>query len=121
MSASEESLRPRELAVLLLASGDLRPRIRARDQEADRAGLALKRRVLDRLAALDPEPSELIATLARVIDEIGPPTGPTRGVALSFQEDWQAALVSPEWIAYLLAEAADAGEEEARRARRVPR
>lgn len=121
MSDSDETLRPRDLALLLLASGDVRPRIRARDQEADRTGLALKRRVLDRLAALDPEPPELIAALAQIIDEIGPPTGPTRGVAISFQDDWQAALAAPEWIAHLLAAAAQAGEEDTRRARRIPR
>lgn len=121
MSEPEPTLRPRDLALLLLASGDLRPRIRARDQEADRTGLDLKRRVLDRLAALDPEPPALNAVLAQIIDEIGPPTGPTRGVAISFQDDWQAALVSPEWIAHLLAEATQAGEEDTRRARRIPR
>src|SRR5437870_12937151 len=104
MSASDDS-RPRALAVLLWASGDLRPSKRARDQEADRTGLALKRRVLDRLSALDPEPNEINAALARIIDEIGPPTGPTRAIALSFQDDWQAACASPEWIAHLLNEA----------------
>jgi len=34
-----EPLRPRDFAVLLLSSGDLTPRQRARDQVADRAGL----------------------------------------------------------------------------------
>src|SRR5262245_50365097 len=119
MNQPDETLRPRDLAVLLLASRDLRPRVRARDQEADRAGLALKRRVLDRLAALDPEPNELTAALAQIIDEIGPPTGPTRGVALSFQDDWQAARTSPHWVAHLLAEATQANAEDARRARPI--
>jgi hypothetical protein len=105
--------------LLLLASGDLRPRIRARDQEADRAGLNLKRRILDRLAALDPEPEEVVATLARIIEEIGPPTGPTRAVAQSIQDDWNAALAAPEWVAHLLREATHTSEEDARRARRT--
>jgi hypothetical protein len=116
---SERTLRPRDLALLLLASGDLRPRIRARDQEADRAGLTLKRRVLDRLAALDPEPDEFVTALAQIIEEIGPPTGPTRAVAQSFQEDWHAALAAPEWVAHLLAEATLTSEEDAPRARRT--
>src|SRR5215470_7837155 len=64
-----EVLRPRDLALLMLASGDLRPRQRARDQQADRAGLELKRRLLDRVAALDPEPEGLQAALAQVIEE----------------------------------------------------
>ena len=115
-----DSLRPRDLALLLLASGDLRPRIRARDQEADRTGLDMKRRVLDRLAALDPEPEQLTGTLAEIIDEFGPPTGPTRAVAVSFQEDWQAALAAPDWVAHLLAEATHANEEDGRRGRRNP-
>ena len=99
-----EVLRPRDLALLLLASGDLRPRQRARDQQADRAGLGLKRRLLDRLAALDPEPDALQAALARVVEELGPPTGPTRALALAFREEWQAATRSPAWVAQLLEE-----------------
>ena len=63
---SPEPLRPRDLALLLLASRDLRPRQRARDQQADAAGLALKRRVLDRVAALDPEPAEFEAALVEL-------------------------------------------------------
>jgi hypothetical protein len=100
-----EVLRPRDLALLLLASGDLRPRQRARDQQADRAGLDLKRQLLDRLAALDPEPDALEAALAGVVEELGPPTGPTRALALAFREEWQAAVGSPDWVAQLLEEA----------------
>jgi hypothetical protein len=98
-------LRPRDLALLLLASGDLLPRQRARDQRPDLAGIELKRRVLDRIAAVDPEPEELEATLASIVEECGPPTGPTRAVALSVREEWLAACVSPEWVAHLLSEA----------------
>src|SRR5215470_9439082 len=102
-----EVLRPRDLALLLLASGDLRPRQRARDQQADRAGLDLKRRLLDRLAALDPEPDTLEETLARIIDEFGAPQGPTRAIAVSVWEEWQMASASPAWVAQLLDEAAE--------------
>jgi hypothetical protein len=99
------SLRPRDLALLLLASGELLPRQRARDQQADRAGLALKRQMLGRLTALDPEAEELEAALLRIIEEIGPPTGPTRAIALSFREEWQAASASPDLVSHLLAQA----------------
>lgn len=99
-------LRPRDLAVLLLASGDLLPRKRARDQQADRAGLALKRRVLERLAALDPEAADLEATLARIVDELGAPTGPTRAVALGILEEWQSACLSDALLSHLRGEAA---------------
>ena len=45
----EGGVRPRDFALLLLASRDLAPRKRARDQQADRAGLELKKRVLTAL------------------------------------------------------------------------
>jgi hypothetical protein len=82
------------------------PRQRARDQQADRAGLELKRRLLDRLAELDPEPAELQAALFRIVEEIGPPTGPSRAIALNVYEEWQAACATPELTAHLLGEAA---------------
>jgi hypothetical protein len=114
-------MRPRDLALLLLASGDLLPRQRARDQQADRAGLDLKRRVLERLAALDPEPADLEAALVRIVEEAGPPSGPTRAVAAVVRDEWLAACTSPEWVAQLLGEAASAGEREDGRGRRLPR
>ena len=112
-------MRPRDLALLLLASADLLPRQRARDQQADLAGLALKRCLLDRLAALDPVPEQLDATLARIVDEIGPPTGPTRALALSIRDEWQSAQTQPEWIDHLLHEAVEQGEEGRPHGRRV--
>jgi hypothetical protein len=116
MSASDEVLRPRDFALLLLASGDLAPRQRARDQQADRAGLDLKRRVLDALAARDPEADEMEAVLLDLVEEIGPPTGPTRAIALALYEEWQSAVLSPGWIAHLLREAVEeSGKERTRR------
>jgi hypothetical protein len=114
-----DPLRPRDLALLLLASGSLLPRQRARDQQADRAGLGLKRRVLDRLAALDPEPEELEAALLQIIGEFGEPTGPTRAIALSLRDDWEAARASPEWVAQLLGEAVRDSAEGKPRGRRL--
>jgi hypothetical protein len=114
-----EPLRPRDLALLLLSSGDLLPRQRARDQQADLAGAALKRRFLEQLAALDPEPEELEAVLLRLVDESGPPSGPARAVAGVVRDEWRAACAAPEWVAYLLDEAVRGGGE-GRRGRRVP-
>jgi hypothetical protein len=114
-----EPVRPRDLAVLLLSSGDVLPRQRARDQQADRAGLELKRRVLEHVAAADPEPDELEAALVRAVEEVGPPAGPTRAVAAAFRDEWQAACASPEWLAHLLEQAVRGGEEGGR-GRRVP-
>jgi hypothetical protein len=114
---NSEPLRPRDLACLLLASGDLLPRKRARDQQADRAGLDLKRRILDRVAALDPEPAELEAALVRIVDELGPPTGPSRALATLVRDEWRAACAAPEWVEHLLSEATRANEEERGRGR----
>jgi hypothetical protein len=102
---SDEPLRPRDLALLLLASGDLWPRQRARDQQADRAGLQLERTLLEQLAALDPEPEDLETALAGIVHDLGPPTGPTRAVAATIRDEWRAAQASPEWVSYLLDEA----------------
>jgi hypothetical protein len=118
----QDLLRPRDLALLLLASRDLLPRKRARDQQADLAGLQLKRDMLSRLAALDPDPppsTELEAALVRIVEEIGTPTGPARAIAVSIREDWEAASTTPEWVAYLLDDAMRETREE-RRGGRVP-
>jgi hypothetical protein len=108
-------LRPCDFAMLLLSSGDVTPRQRARDQQADRAGLELKRRVLNLLVALDPEPADLEAALLAIVEELGPPTGPTRAIALALLEEWQAASAAPEWTAHLLGEAVRGPEAEGRR------
>ena len=104
-SASSDPLRPRDLALLLLTSGDLLPRRRARDQQADRAGLDLKRQVLERIAAVDPDPAALENTLLRIVEELSPPSGPVRALAVLFREEWQAACAAPDWMGHLLAEA----------------
>jgi hypothetical protein len=104
--------RPRDFALLLLASPDLLPRKRARDQRADVTGLDLKRRVLELLADLDPEPAEMEATLANCIDQFGPPYGPTRAIAILINEEWQAASVTPEWALQLLEEATQCSQRE---------
>jgi hypothetical protein len=119
-----EPLRPRDLALLLLASGDLLPRQRARDQQADVAGMDLKRHLLDRLAALDPEPDEIEASLLRIVEEIGTPQGPTRAIAAGIRDDWQSACAAPEWVAQLLADATNrtaTATEGRHRGRRVSR
>jgi hypothetical protein len=105
MSNRLEPLRPRDFALLLLGSGDLLPRQRARDQQADLAGLELQRRVLNELVARDPEPDEIEALLMDVVEEIGPPTGPTRAVAAMVRDEWRTAASVPGWVDHLLGEA----------------
>jgi hypothetical protein len=98
-------MRPRDIALFLLASGEILPRRRARDQQADTAGLELKRRVLNLLVALDPEPEQLEAALACIVEELGPPHGPTRAICTSVRDDWEAALLTPELSEWLLDQA----------------
>jgi hypothetical protein len=105
MSDHAEPLRPKDFALLLLASGAAAPRKRARDQQADCAGLELKRRLLTEVLARDPGPDEIEAALLEVVEEIGPPTGPTRSVALTILDEWRMASAAPGWVEHLLAEA----------------
>jgi len=102
---SAEQLRPRDFALFLLGSGESTPRTQARNQQADAAGLALKRRALAAVVAADPEPDDVEAALMEVVEAFGPPTGPTRAVALGVLEEWQFAAGSPGWVPHLLVEA----------------
>lgn len=115
-------LRPSDLALFLLASGEVMPRKRARDQQADIAGLALKGRVLDLLVAHDPEPEELELCLARIVEEIGPPTGPTRGICTTIRDEWEMAATAPGFVDWLveqaLAEGLRSSERGGRRGKR---
>jgi hypothetical protein len=97
--------RPKDVALFLLGSGETTPRQRARDQQADAAGLELKRRVLAEVIARDPGPDELEGVLLEIVDQFGPPTGPTRAVARGVLEEWQFAATSPGWVPHLLGEA----------------
>lgn len=97
--------RPREFAVLLLAIGTGPPRARARDQQADVAGGELLRRVLDRVAAIDPEPEALESTLAEIAFEIGNPTGPARAVCSQLLEEWTQTRHAPGAWPWLISEA----------------
>ncbi len=111
----DHSLRPRDFALLLLASPEMTPRQRARDQQADLAGLELKRRVLNALVEHDPEPSELEAALMNLVVALGPPTGPTRAIALALAEEWHAVATNPDGLAYLLSQAVRGPEGESKR------
>jgi hypothetical protein len=105
MSEPSEPLRPRDFALLVLASSDALPRQRGRDQQADRAGLELKRRLLNELVTRDPDPADAEATLLEIVEEIGPPTGPTRSLAVLILQEWRLAVSTPTWVEHLVGEA----------------
>ncbi|GAC1650427.1 MAG: hypothetical protein NVS4B8_24670 [Herpetosiphon sp.] len=83
---------------------------RARDQQADIGGLALKRDVLERLSAIDPEPEEVEPALLQIINAIGLPTGPTRAICLEVKDEWETVQQSPEFVEWLLRQAIREGE-----------
>lgn len=113
-----DSLRPRDVALLFLATPDQSPRQRARDQQADGVGLELRRRVLNRLVVMDPDPEEIEAALATIISEFGEPSGPTRGVCLAILQDWNSATIGPGFVPWLLAEAIATGGDQSSRPKR---
>ena len=112
-------MRPSDLALFLLASGELMPRKRARDQQADIAGLDLKRRVLNMLIARDPAPAALDQALLEIVAEIGPPDGPTRAICASVRDDWEDAEHTPGLVEWLIEQAVREGEGRPKRKRRA--
>ena len=102
---ADEPRRPCDFAILLLAMGTDPPRARARDQQADRAGAEIRRRILDRIAALDPDPEKLESTLSGIVTEIGHPTGPTRAICAQLLEEWSQIQDAPAAWGWLVTEA----------------
>jgi hypothetical protein len=96
--------RPRDLAILLLAGEGAPPRTRARDQRADQVGAELRREILVRLSAADPDPSDIEAALARIVEEVGEPSGAVRAVASSVLRDWRESF-QPAFWSWLVSEA----------------
>ncbi len=111
----QHRVRPRDLATLLLASGELLPRQRARDQQADIAGNELKCRLLARLCEIDPEPAELVTALETIVREIGEPPGPSQAIARAFVEELETAARTPHLVAWLLDRAAAESAKKNRR------
>jgi hypothetical protein len=105
MSDIPSDMRPSDLALFLLASGENLPRQRARDQQADIAGLELKRHILNLLIDADPAPEELDAALMRIVAELGAPSGPTRAICGTIREEWQDALAVPGFTGWLIEQA----------------
>ncbi len=87
----------RRLRANLACGKWIAPRARAKDQQADLAGEALRQRVLNRLIVLGPDPEELETALLAVIMEFGEPAGPTRGVCTAIHQEWEMACIQPDY------------------------
>lgn len=100
-------LRPGEFCRGLLRALDAsegRRRRRQRDTTADALGLDIKRELLERAAADDPDPEAFEAWLMARCDEAAGTvsTGAVRAMALDVFREWRLAGVSPafgEWLA----------------------
>jgi hypothetical protein len=103
-------VRPGDFARVLLAAGGEPPRARARDQQADILGETIKRQILNRLVALDPEPFAFESALATIISEMGEPSGANRAVSSAILEEWQMVMLSPGFWPFLLGQAMEADE-----------
>jgi hypothetical protein len=101
--------RPRDLAILLLAADPSTPRQRARDQRADLAGSHLERFLLDRVAAIDPEPDDLEAELSRIAHEQPALSGPLRAIGALILQEWKTSRQVPAYWEWLLRRAIEAG------------
>jgi hypothetical protein len=92
----------------LAIANDL-PRTRARDQQADMLGDALRRGVLNRLVIVDPEPESLEAALLSIAAEFGEPAGPVRAVCTAITQEWEMAQLSPAVWPFLISQAMQSG------------
>lgn len=101
-------MNPTDWAIMLLALGGDPPRLRARDQQADRAGGNLRLEMLDRIVTLEPEADGLEQALAQVVDDVGEPSGPPRAIAISLLQEWQDAQSAPGYWPWLISEALEA-------------
>jgi hypothetical protein len=81
----------RELLATIEASEGRRKR-RRRDTTPDVIGLAIKRDLLDRAVAADPDPEDFEAWLLEQCAAAGPAEGGMRAMALSIFEEWRLAL-----------------------------
>lgn len=86
--------RPRDICRELLATLDAsegRRRRRVRNTTPDAIGLGLKRDLLERAVAADPDPDAFEAWLLDQCVAAGPGEGGVRAMALSIFEEWRLA------------------------------
>jgi len=98
--------RPRDVCRELLAALDAsegRRQRRKRDTTPDAIGLEVKRDLLERAIAADPEPDAFEAWLLEQCSAAGAAEGGVRAMALSIFEEWRLAhdaTAFREWLAH---------------------
>lgn len=105
MNGETPVTRPGEICRELLAALDAsegRRRRRKRDTTPDAIGLTLKRELLERAVAADPDPDRFEEWLYDQCLAAGPSEGGVRAMALSIFEEWRLALEATafgDWLA----------------------
>lgn len=96
-------MRPADFAhglLQALESSEGRRRQRKRDQTPDALGLAIKRALLERAVADDPDPDAFEGWLVEQC-LAAPSEGGTRAMALQIFDEWRLAARSPAFTAWL--------------------
>ena len=109
-------MRPRDFSLLAMSIESRMPRKLRKKREAHDQVQDLKLKFLDRVVALDPEPSEMERVLLEAAFE-EPLDGPARGMVTDILLDWQMVRTSPR-AALWMVEQATAPPEERRPRRR---
>ncbi len=96
--------RPAEVCRHLLqamGASEGRRKRRKRDTTPDAIGMRIKRDLLERAAADDPDPEEFEGWLLEQCLAAGPLAGATRAMALDVLDEWRVAVASPGFLAWL--------------------
>ncbi len=115
---SSDPIRPREAALIWLAASAGPPRQRARDQQSDLAGVALRNQILRGLVDHDPEPAEMERAIEEVVTSLdGQLRGPARSLGLLIMQEWESVRLNPGYWEWQMADAI-AGSNGAREPKR---
>ena len=108
----EGSLRPAEFCrelLAALAASDGRRKRRKRDTTPDAIGFAIKRELLERATAADPEPGDFEAWLMEQCAAAGGASGGVRAMAMSIFDEWRLAH-DADWFRDWLARGAPSAD-----------
>ena len=106
--SSRQDLRPAYVCEALLAAleaAEGRRRMRKRDQTPDAIGLAVKRALLQRVAADDPSPAQFEAWLLAHVDHCDGELdlAASSAMARAIYDEWRLAHAMPDFAAWLAA------------------